>query len=189
MTIARSLLPVLLAWSLTACKNDLDQLAEVDMDADAPDRVTTAAEYYYSDSGIVRNRLRAGKVEEYMAGDRRRTLMSEGVELVFFEPGGGQGSVLTAREGLIKPGNNRMEVHRQVVFTNVRGERLETKLLVWSQDSDRVWTDRPVKIIRSQDILYGQGLDANEDFSRYTLRKLTGTLYVDPADTLAAPLR
>lgn len=178
---------LVIACALVACKNDLDQLAQVDMDADAPDRVTTQAEYFYSDSGIVRNRLRAGRVEEYMLEERQKTAMSDGVELVFFDPDGGQGSVLTARQGLIKPRKNRMEVRDHVVFTNVRGERLETEHLVWSQDSDRVWTDQPVKIIRAQDILYGQGLDANEDFSRYTIRHLTGTLYVDPEDTSASP--
>lgn len=181
--------PMLMVCGLFACKNDLDQLAQVDMDAAAPDRVTTKAEYFYSDSGIVRNRLRAGRVEEFMAEERQKTLMSDGVELVFFDPDGQQGSVLTARQGLIKPKKNTMEVRDHVVFTNTRGERLETEHLVWSQDSDRVWTDQPVKIIRAQDILYGQGLDANEDFSRYTIRHLTGTLYVDPEDTLAAPVR
>jgi len=169
---------------LGACKNDLDQLAEVDMDATGPDRITTRAEYFYSDSGIVRNRLRAGRVEEYMPEARQRTVMSEGVELLFFDPDGGSGSLLTARQGLIRPRQNRMEVRGNVVFTNARGERLETEHLIWSQDSDRVWTDQPVKIVRAQDILYGLGLDANEDFSRYTIRRLTGTLYVDPGDTM-----
>ena len=187
--MVRSSWPLLAVWALVGCKNDLDQLAQVEMDAAAPDRVTTGAEYFYSDSGIVRNRLRAGRVEEYMPEEKRRTVMTDGVELVFFDARGGQGSVLTAREGLIKPRNNRMEVRDHVVFTNVRGERLETEHLVWSQDSDRVWTDQPVKIIRSRDILYGQGLDANEDFSRYTIRKLTGTLYVDPSDTLVPPAK
>ncbi len=175
----------IIACVLLGCKNDLDQLAEVDMSATAPDRVTIHAEYLYSDSGIVKNRLRAGRVEEYMPEDRQRTEMSEGVELVFFNNDGTPGSVLLARKGLVKPRQNRMEVRDHVVFTNTRGERLETEHLVWSQDSDRVWTDQPVKIVRAQDILYGQGLDANEDFSRYTLRRLTGTLFVDPEDTLA----
>jgi LPS export ABC transporter protein LptC len=77
-----------------------------------------------------------------------------------------------------------MEVSDQVVFTNALGERLETERLVWSRDSDRVYTDEPVKITRQADILYGQGLDANQDFSRYTIRRITGTLYLDQ-DTLA----
>ena len=183
--MARRAWPLLLACMVLACKNDLDQLAEVDMDAAAPDRVTTEAEYFYSDSGAVRNRLRAGRVEEYMAEGKQRTEMSNGVELIFFGPDGKRGSVLTARRGLIKPRKNRMEVKDKVVFTNVQGERLETEHLIWSQDSDRVWTDQPVKIIRAQDILYGQGLDANEDFSSYTIRELTGSLYVDPEDTLS----
>lgn len=175
--------PLVLAGLFCACKNDLDQIAEVNMDATAPDRVTTHAEYFYSDSGRVRNRLRAGRIEEYMAEGSRRTEMDEGVELAFFDPDGRAGSLLTARQGLIKPEQNRMEVKDHVVFINVRGERLETEHLVWSQDSDRVWTDRPVKIVRAQDILYGQGLDANEDFSRYTIRRLTGTIFVDQGDT------
>jgi hypothetical protein len=41
-----------------------------------------------------------------------------------------------------------------------------------------------VRITREQDILFGQGLDANEDFSRYTIRRITGSLYLDH-DTLA----
>jgi lipopolysaccharide export system protein LptC len=77
-----------------------------------------------------------------------------------------------------------MEVLDHVVFTNVRGERLETEKLVWEQDSARVHTDRPVKITRANDILYGQGLDASEDFSRYTIRRVTGSLVLD-RDTLS----
>lgn len=187
MITACRILLTLVVCMVVGCKNDLDQLAAVEMDASAPDRITSQAEYFYSDSGRLRNRLRAGRVEEYMGDSRQRTEMSEGLELVFFNTDGGQGSVLTARKGLIKPRKNLMEVRDHVVFTNVRGERLETELLIWSQDSDRVWTDQPVKIIRAQDILYGQGLDANEDFSRYTIGRLTGTLFMDSGDTSSTP--
>ncbi|MBK9760150.1 MAG: LPS export ABC transporter periplasmic protein LptC [Flavobacteriales bacterium] len=173
--------------ALCACKNDLDQLASIEMNADAPDRITTKAEYFYSDSGYVRNRLRAGRVEEFMTDGEQRTELSDGVELVFFDNAGRSGSTLNARRGSILPKTQRMEVFEQVVFTNSRGERMETEHLVWSQDSDRVYTDSPVKISRAQDIIYGQGLDANEDFSRYTIRKITGTLFVQPSDSATTP--
>ena len=78
-----------------------------------------------------------------------------------------------------------MTVDEEVVFVNARGERLETEHLTWSQDSNRVRTDRPVKITRAGDIIYGEGLDANEDFSRYTIRRITGSLYIGQSDTLA----
>ncbi len=167
------------ACVLCACKNDLDEIPSVDVDRDAPERTTTQAEYFYSDSGHVRNRLRAGRVEEFMTEGRERTALSDGVELTFFDATGKPGSVLTARRGFIHPKTHRMEVEEKVVFTNTLGEKLETEELIWNQDSDRVFTNKPVKITRSQDIIYGQGLDANEDFSHYTIRKITGTLFVD----------
>lgn len=172
------------ACLLLACKNDLDRVAAIDVPADGPDRITTQAEYLYSDSGKVRNRMRAGTILEY-GGAAPRTELKDGVELTFFGPDGREGSRLTARRGAIGPEEGRMTVDEEVVFVNARGERLETEHLTWSQDSNRVRTDRPVKITRAGDIIYGEGLDANEDFSRYTIRRITGSLYIGQSDTLA----
>jgi LPS export ABC transporter protein LptC len=167
-----------------ACKNDLDQLAAIEVDAEAPDRVTQQVEYLYSDSGFVRNRLHAGRVSEYLAKGTEHTELDQGIELVFLERDGSRGSVLTARKGSILPKEERMIVEDNVVFVNKRGERLETERLVWDQDSDRIWTDRPVRILRGRDIIHGEGLDANEDFSRYRIRRPKGEVFIDAVDTL-----
>lgn len=169
---------------LPACKNDLDRVRAVEVPENGPDRITTGAEYLYSDSGLVRNRVRAGTVSEF-GGDHPHTELSNGVELTFFDADGHAGSQLTGRRGRIDPGKKRMEVDEKVVFINQRGEKLETEQLTWSQDSNRVYTDRPVKITRSRDIIYGEGLDAAQDFSSYTIRHITGTLFIDRSDTLA----
>lgn len=175
---------VLLLVLLPGCKNDLDRVRAIEVPANGPDRITTEAEYLYSDSGRVRNRVRAGTIAQF-SGDRPHTELGDGVELTFFGPDGQAGSKLTGRRGRIDPGKNRMEVEEKVVFINARGEKLETEQLTWSQDSGRVYTDRPVKITRAHDIIYGQGLDAAQDFSRYTIRRITGTLFIGRSDTLA----
>lgn len=117
----------------------------------------------------------------------KRTELSGGVELVFFDTTGVQRSVLTARRGLILPKEKRMEVFEQVVFVNSKGERLETEQLTWDQDSARVHTDKAVRIQRGPDIIHGMGLDAAEDFSHYVIHRITGQLYMEPDDTLAVP--
>jgi hypothetical protein len=48
-----------------------------------------------------------------------------------------------------------------------------------------VRTENPVRIRRGEDIIHGNGLDANEDFSRYTIRNITGILYLPADDTLS----
>jgi LPS export ABC transporter protein LptC len=180
---AGSLPALLMAGMLVSCKNDLERVAAVELPEAVPERVTEQAEYLYTDSGIVRNRLRAGRISEW-GGEAKRTELSDGLELVFFDPLGRQTSTLTARRGAIWPAQKRMEVHEQVVFVNAKGERLETESLTWHQDSARVRTDKAVRIQRGRDVIHGLGLDAAEDFSSYVIRRVTGTLHLD-GDTLA----
>ncbi len=183
-----ALLALCLNALFVGCRNDLDKVAAVEVASSSPERITHQAEYLYSDSGYVRNRLRAGRIAEW-ATDPKRTELSEGVELVFFDTTGVQRSVLTARRGLILPKQNRMEVYEQVVFVNAKGERLETEQLTWDKDSSRVYTDKAVRIQRGQDIIHGMGLDAAEDFSHYVIHRITGQLYMEPGDTLAPAAR
>lgn len=168
---------------LTSCKNDLDSVAAVDLHADGPDRTTTNAEYLYSDSAIVRNRLRAGIVEEYMRKPSR-TELSNGVELIFFTPRGEEGSRLTAQRGTIRSEERLMRVAGNVVFVNAKGETLKTEELHWVQDSAIVRTDKPVTILREDDTIQGQGMRAAEDFSWYEILRPVGSVSVPTDDSL-----
>ena len=147
----------LLLLTLSSCKNDLDSVAAVDLHADGPDRTSTDVEYFYSDSAIVRNRLRAARVEEYMTKPER-TELSGGIELVFFTVNGAEGSKLTAQRGTIRSAERLMRVAGDVVFVNTKGETLRTEELHWVQDSAIIRTDKPVTIERKQDVIHGQGM-------------------------------
>ena len=175
---------LLVGGLLGGCKNDLDRVAAIEVEVDGPDRVTYNGEYNISDSGRVTNQIRAGRIADF-DGEAPHTALSNGVELRFLDRNGELSSRLTANKGMVLPSQQRMQVDGDVVFVNRKGERLETEQLIWAQDSDRVWTDRPVRILRAQDIVHGQGLDAAEDFSRYSVRNITGILHLDrPLDTL-----
>ncbi len=179
-------IPVLVAGMFVSCVNDLDRVAAVEVPHAAADRITTDAQYLFTDSGLVRNRLRSGRIAEWSAAPKR-TELSDGLELTFYNAAGEQSSVLTARRGVLVPDEKRMEVSEQVVFINSKGERLETEQLTWDQDSAMVYTDRPVRVQRGGDIIHGQGLVASEDFSHYTISRITGILDVPLGDTLATP--
>ena len=170
---------MLLAGIVVSCQSDLERAEKVRLAKDDADRTIKDAEYFYSDSGVVKNRLRAGTLQEYFH-EPPITELSDGVELMFYRARGVEGSVLTAEEGSILNNGRLMEVRRNVRFKNFKGEILETDTLTWSQDSNLVYTDDPVMIIRIHDTIRGIGLDANEDFSRYTIKKPVGEVYVRP---------
>lgn len=175
---------MIMAGMFFSCTNDLDRVASIEVPEAAPDRITLNAEYQFTDSGRVRNQLKAARIEEYRT-EPARTEITGGLQLTFYDSIGDPGSVLTARRGTIVPAENRMEVFEEVVFVNVQGDRLETEQLTWLQDSGKVHTDKAVRIQRGGDIIHGQGLDADQDFSKYTIHKITGELYIAEDDTLA----
>lgn len=175
---------MIMAGILLSCTNDLDRVAAIDVPAEAPDRITMGAEYHFTDSGRVRNILKAGRIEEYRS-EPPHTEITGGLELSFFDSLGEPGSVLTARRGTIIPSEEKMEVYEEVVFVNAKGDRLETEQLTWLQDSGKVHTDKAVRIQRGGDIIHGHGLDASQDLSQYTIHRITGELYIAEDDTLA----
>jgi LPS export ABC transporter protein LptC len=52
-----------------------------------------------------------------------------------------------------------LEIRRNVVLTSDDGLRLETTVLRWHAADRRLWTDKPVRIIRSGAVIEGSALD------------------------------
>jgi len=182
MKIRNTWMPALfIAGILFACKNDLEQVRAIDLDISGPERVTYNAVYFYSDSGIVRNRLKAAKVELFR-GDSSITKISDGLEMTIFGSGGKNNSILTANNGIIRQNEGRMEVYNDVQFINAKGEKLNTERLIWEQDSDRVYTDNFVRITRAQDTIYGNGMVAAQDMSWYKLTGVSGDFQINDGE-------
>ena len=68
-----------------------------------------------------------------------------------------------------------------VVRNKAKQEKLQTKLLNWNPNTKKVYT--PERVVVSSQLtgekLYGLGLDANQDFSRYSIRKPTGRFNIE----------
>ena len=62
------------------------------------------------------------------------------------------------------------------VVKNLTQERLTSDELTWNPATQKVYTDKKVKVesIASGELIRGDGLDAAQDFSKYSIRKPTG---------------
>lgn len=60
-------IPILIGVGMfISCKNALDRVAAVEVAGTSPpERIAYEAEYLYTDSGVVRNRLRAGRIYKW----------------------------------------------------------------------------------------------------------------------------
>ena len=71
-----------------------------------------------------------------------------------------------------------MEAKGNVVVINVNGDKLNTEHLIWLESEKRIKSDEFVKIQTKEEIIYGDGLDANEDFTQYRIKNIKGVITI-----------
>lgn len=169
---------VLATGMLFSCKNDLEQVKAFANDEEFPFQTTFDVTYTFTENGKVTNKLWAGEVNRFGA-DTGRTELSSGFTLTFFDSLGNVESSLSAANGVQFHHKNMLIARDSVKFTNNVGEMLETSLLIMDRDSAIIYTDEPIKITRDETVIYGDGLRANESFSKYRIRNPRGSFYIE----------
>ena len=53
---------------------------------------------------------------------------------------------------------------------------METEKLIWNELTQKIYTDAFVKITTDKEIIMGEGMESNQDFSKYELKKVTAII-------------
>ena len=134
-------------------------------------------EMYYSDKDVVKVKMMARLLYEYQSGDRE---FPKGIYIEFFDEFGKLESTLKANEAYFFKNENQWRGRGNVEVRNVqKSEQLNTEELFWKPEEKRIFTEKFVTIKQQNDVIYGEGLDAAEDLSWYTITKLSGRLEVN----------
>lgn len=168
----------LLVMVLFSCKNEIAEVDEM-FSGDMPTQTTFDAVYTYSDSARITSTITTAKLERYETEDTSYAVFPLGLHIEFAGDAEHPSSNLIAKYGIWRQDERTMEVQKEVVFTNGKGEKLETEKLIWYQDSARIYTDEFVKITQDGAVIYGHGMEAAEDFSWYRLKKISGEFDIE----------
>jgi LPS export ABC transporter protein LptC len=133
------------------------------------------AEIFYRDSFQLKAILMTPLMERYH-GDQPRTVMPHGVKLRFFNRHRQVTTSLTAGWAISREHDRIMEARNDVVVVNEKNEILNTEHLIWDERTRRIRSDAFVRIRTHEEIIFGEGLDASEDFSWYQIRNVKGTI-------------
>ena len=166
------------AGMLFSCSNTVEEVAAVTFDESYPAETTRDAHITYSDSGYLRLRIDAPLIEHYNSGTRYSEF-PEGVEVVFLNSLGERDSFLKADYAIFHTEKNLMEARTNVVAINDQGDRLETEHLEWNEKTKTLHSNAFVKIQTKDEIIYGDGLDANEDFTRFEIKNIKGIINIE----------
>ncbi|HSZ26364.1 MAG TPA: LPS export ABC transporter periplasmic protein LptC [Cytophagaceae bacterium] len=158
---------------LSGCFNNTKTMEEM-KPYEGPLMELDTMETIYSDEAETKVRLISSKQLALQNGNRE---FPKGVLVEFYE-NGKITSTLTSNFARFYRDANKYMVSGNVIIKNLAEEkRLNTEELFWMPAEQRVLVeeDKQVIITTKTDVLYGKGLDATQDFSKYKILHPSGT--------------
>ena len=166
---------ILLLITATSCENDLEKVRLYSKGKNTPQETAKSIKILYSDSARVKVELTAPVLNRYET-DNPYIEMPRGLHTVFYNSRMEPNSKLDAKYGIRYERDQRMEARKNVVVINEKGEKLETEHLIWDEKQEKLLSDDFVKITTKDEIIFGNGFEANQDFSKYKIFNIKGTI-------------
>lgn len=129
-------------------------------------------EMEYSDSARLVVYMTAPLQLEYENGDQD---FPKGIKVIFHNRQGQKQTELTANKAKHFKQDNRWVATGNVIVKNLlKNEQLNTEELIWTPNSQTIYTEKFVTVTTDTEILKGNGLKARQDFTGYRVSNPTG---------------
>ncbi len=143
----------------------------------SPSQVGDSVTMLYADSAKLKVMVKANRMLLFDKNVTEPfTVLPRGVFVTFFDEQEKVSATLKANFGVRYDLTRKMEAKYAVEVVNREGVKLETEKLIWDEFSKTIYTDAFVKITTDKEIIMGNGMTSNQDFTKYELKKVTGIL-------------
>lgn len=181
LQITKSVAIVAMA-TLFSCKNDISEVARVNQPDTLPSMYAREVKIAESEAGRIKYNLTAPILKRYESNQGAVIKFPEGFKVVFYDslqPDKIR-TEITAEFGINNEAKKTMEASKNVIVINhLKGEKLNTEHLVWDQNTKKVYSEKFVTITTPDKILYGEGMESDEKFERWSIKKPRGEMYIN----------
>lgn len=159
---------------LSACNNNTEEAKQVAAERILPIETGKDVTINYTDSGFTKARVKAPLLERYATDDKNYTEMRNGISVDFLNKTGSVESFLKARYAIRYDREKRMIARNDVVVLNIDGDTLRTEELTWEESTQRVHSDKFVRITTKTEIIMGDGFESDITFKNPKIYKIRG---------------
>lgn len=147
---------------------------------DGPINTTLDIHLMHSDSAVVRSEIRAPKQLEFANGNIEFPL---GIEIELFDIDGIQSTTMRADQGYFLKNENIYKGTGNVQVKNIqKDQRLQAEELYWNPGTKKIYTETFVTIQERQTLFNGTGMEADESFTTYKLKKVRDSRTILPGE-------
>jgi len=169
---------VLLAFAYSSCENDLEAIEQIIPKEDANKEIAHDVTLLYSDSAILRVRIQGPIMVRHLDKTDPREEFTQGLKAEFLGSKNRVSSVLTSKRATRYENKEQIIIRDSVVWQSSNQEKLETEELVWDEKNEKVYSNRYVRITNPDEVVYGYGFEANQDFTGWRIKQVEGRIKV-----------
>lgn len=169
--------------ALFACENNIQTVNLVATKEVFPALSAYDISVHYTDSSKIIFNLKSPEIDNYANADQPYTEFPKGIKLVYFSEYPDTNSMITANYAIRHDNEKYWEAKGNVVARNTKGEILNTEYMVWDEEKKIIYSDKYVKIITNEDVIEGQGFEADQSFTEWRITKVTGFINISDAST------
>ncbi len=173
---ANRLVWAVLTLSMFACTNKKEKIEELTQPAEMRE-VSKNIEAIYSDSAVVKAKLRAPEMVRITSGNERMEL-PKGLNIDFFDDDLNIESTLRANEGVRYLNTSITRLRGNVVAINKQNDTLKTEELFWDEDKQKIYTQKFVQVRTADETVLADGFESDPEFKNYVFYKIRGTIAV-----------
>jgi LPS export ABC transporter protein LptC len=162
----------------SSCENNLDTVNLIAAKDKTPLGSEENATVIYTDSARHKFKLQAALIEQFGGNDPYQ-VAQKGVNVDFYDDSGRANGHISSNYAIRHEKSGLMEADNNVVMVNKKGEKLNTEQLFWDQSRHRIYTSKFVQIKTETEIIYGDGLESNEDFTDYRITNIRGSIMLN----------
>ena len=176
----KSIIVLLGAIMLLACKNDIKEVNALAEREKRPDMTGENLELIYSDSARIKYRVLA---PEYIKVNREKEKYEEfpkGIHVLSYDPAGKMIGSIKAKYAKKLEDEMLWEARNEVVIINAEGKKLETELLYWDMKKELIYSDRYVKLSADGQIIEGNnGFHSDQNLNHPVFENISGSIEVE----------
>lgn len=166
------------AIQVIGCKNDLKKIHNTldrsMLNTERADEV----QIIYSKEGHTKAQLFTKTFTHIQNTNPTYIEMKDGLKVLFYNDSLDILSTLSAKYGKMFEESGNVLVRDSVVVTNNKKEQLNTEELIWNEKLQKFFTEKFVKISTPTQVIFGDGLESNQNFTEYQITNVKGIIGV-----------
>lgn len=165
---------VFITGIFSSCETDIEKIKLITQKS-LPAESAKDIEIIYSDSALVRLMIKAPKMDHFIT-ENPYIEMAKGIDVEFYNSRMEVENKLTANYAIKYEQKRTMEARGNVIVINEKGDQLNTEHLVWDELKAKIYSKEFVKITTADEIIYGNGFEADQNFTKYKIFNIKGVI-------------